>query len=168
MENTFPVSVFHAVIQDSAGMQVFGDQSARMISWLFGVMNIAIAIALADLVGVSSLARRILPSLILTSTAFLDQMGDGRVDLISSVYSLAAVYWMAVRYESRQSQFLYFCQVVYRFSCILRHIIFCSEYSFYLHLTTNRTGFLLLQAARHANGWLWGSRFAIYHFLSTR
>jgi hypothetical protein len=122
LENTFPVSVLHSTISYTAIMQIFGDQSARLISWLFGTVNIVIAIAIADLVGASSLTRRILPILILTSTAFLDQMGDGKVELFSSAYALIAIYWLAAKSKgTTQTQMPFFLSGCFMgFSCILR------------------------------------------------
>ena len=171
MENSFPVSVFHSVISSAAVMQIFGDQSARMIAWLFGVMNIALAVALAEQVGVSTLARRILPTLVLTSTAFLDLMGDGKVDLFSSAYSLAAVYWMmAYAQKLHQSQFpslLSGCFI--GFACILRpYNAFLLGVFVFTHMIQQiKMGRLpYLQAARHV-GWmvLGAAGFAIYHLL---
>jgi hypothetical protein len=94
MENSFPVSVLHSVSQSAAILQIFGDQTARMGTWVFGVATIAIALALAKNERLSVSARHIVPILILTSTAFLDQMGDGKVDLLGTAYSLAAVFWL--------------------------------------------------------------------------
>ena len=43
-----------------------------------------------------------------TSTAFLDLMGDGKIDLMTSAYSLAAIYWLLTRGQrlSRATGFL--------------------------------------------------------------
>ena len=122
MENSFPVSVLHSVIQSSAIIQVFGDQSARMISWLFGVTIIVFAISLAKVIRISSLAQKILPILILTSTAFFDQLGDGKVDLLGTAYSLAAVFWLVVNSrEQRHNKYLYLLSgFLIGFSSILR------------------------------------------------
>lgn len=122
LENSFPVSVLHSTITYSVVMQIFGDQSARMISWLFGAVNIVIAMALTEHIGASALAKRILPPLILTSTAFLDQMGDGKVELFSSAYALIAIYWLLVQArETYPLQVHFFLSGGFiGFSCILR------------------------------------------------
>jgi hypothetical protein len=171
MENSFPVSVFHSVIPSSAVMQIFGDQSARMIAWLFGVVNIALAAALAERVGVSTFAQRILPSLVLTSTAFLDLMGDGKVDLFSSAYSLAAVYWMMANVQKpNQSQVPYLLSGCFiGFACILRpYNAFLLGVFVFIHtiqkLKMERLPFL--RVVWHI-GWmvLGAAGFAVYHIL---
>jgi hypothetical protein len=105
MENSFPVSALHSVIQYSSILQIFGDQAARLVTWLFGLTVLIIAMALAKLARMSPLAVRILPVLILTSTAFLDQMGDGKVDLISTAYSLAAIYWNTAASKDKEQNY---------------------------------------------------------------
>ncbi len=121
LENTFVVSIFQSTIIYSVAIQIFGDQSARMISWLLGAITIPFGIALAELVGVSKLSRHILPALIFTSTAYLDLMGDGKVDLFGSAYSLAAVYWFVKAGESRHSRSLFVLSGgLIGFACILR------------------------------------------------
>ena len=169
LENTFLISVFHSVIQFTAVMQIFGDQSARMISWLFGIANILLAVELAKLVGVSALTRRILPVLILTSTAFLDQMGDGKVELFSSAYSLAAVYWLVLKNPpSRQSQPLYFLSGIFiGFACILRpyNVFLLGIFVFIYVAQQIKAGmFSIRQAAQHLAWMALGAiGFAIYH-----
>ena len=107
-QNSFPISTLHSVTQYIAVIQIFGDQAARLISWLFGALLIPTALALAKIVRSSVLVRRILPILILTSTAFVDQMGDGKVDLLGTAYSLTAVYWFVANTTKRQhDQHLY-------------------------------------------------------------
>lgn len=121
-EYSFGASTLHSVIQFSGMIQIFGDQTARMITWFFGVVNIIVALALAERVGATVLAKRIIPILIVTSTAFLDLMGDGKVDLISSAYSLIAVYWIIVNmggsHQSRSFDLL--SGFFLGFACILR------------------------------------------------
>lgn len=168
LENTFVVSAFHSVIQYTAVIQISGDQSARMITWLFGVVSIALALALAESIGVSILARRILPTLILTSTAFLDLMGDGKVDLFNSAYCLAAVYWMMKAREARQSRNLYVLSGCFiGFACVLRpHNVFLLGLFALIHLLQQAGKYDLLQIVRRA-GWmiLGAGGFALYHLL---
>lgn len=171
MDNTFVVSVFHSIIQYTAVMQVFGDQAARMISWLFGAVNILMALALANHVGASDSARRILPAFILTSTAFLDLMGDGKVDLFSTAYSLAAVYWLNVGTGNfKQNRSLYFVAGCFiGFACILRpyNAFLLGMFIFAYAIIKIRTGMLHIFESVNQTGWmaLGAVGFAIYHFL---
>jgi len=171
LENTFPVSMLQSVISYTAVMQVFGDQSARMISWLFGAANIVIAVGLADLVGTSTLARRIIYALILTSTAFLDQLGDGKVELFSSAYALIAIYWLVAQArEAHQDQILYFLSGCFiGFSCILRpyNVFLLGIFVLIFFIQQIKRGrFLFLQAAYNI-AWvvLGASGFAVYHLV---
>lgn len=93
-EDNFVASSFQSGIQFTVLIQVFGDQSARLFSWICGIILIILSLAVAERLDVSRQARLALVALLLTSTAFLDLMGDGKVDIISSALALAAVYWM--------------------------------------------------------------------------
>lgn len=93
-EDTFVASAFQNTIQYTAIMQVFGEQSARMFSWICGLVIIIFTLALAEKINISQKARLILISILLTSTAFIDLLGDGKVDLINSAISIAVVYWL--------------------------------------------------------------------------
>lgn len=95
-EDTFVASAFQNTIHFTAIMQLFGEQSARMFSWVCGLAIIIFTIALAEKVGVSQKAREILVTLLLTSTAFVDLLGDGKVDLINSAFSIAVIYWLVI------------------------------------------------------------------------
>lgn len=148
LENTFVASAFQSTIVYSVIIQIFGDQSARMISWLLGVVTLLFGVALAEIAGSSQLARRILPALILTSTAFLDLMGDGKVDLFSSAYSLAAVYWFVKARSFRQSRHLFILVGAFiGYACILR---------------PQNTFLLGVFVAIHALQQLWGRRSTIH------
>jgi hypothetical protein len=92
-DDTFVASVFQPAILYTAIIQLFGDQAARMLSWLCGVTIILISLALGEKIGLSKQARIILLAFMLTSTAFLDLMGDGKVDLISAAPVVASIYW---------------------------------------------------------------------------
>ncbi len=171
MENSFPISALHAVIQYSAIIQIFGDQTARMVSWLFGVTIIAIAIALAKVTRISSLARHILPILILTSTAFFDQMGDGKVDLIGTAYSLATIFWLVINSEDKQHQtkhlhllsgfFIGFSSILRPYNAFLLGV-FVIAY-FIQRIKLNRSSFT--QSGRQL-GWMFAGAvgFAFFHF----
>lgn len=123
LDNTFVASISQSTILYAAIIQLFGDQSARMISWLLGAVTIYLSVELARLIGASKSARSILPILILTSTAFLDLMGDGKVDLFSSAYALAGIYWLLKTGEINQgtTRSLFVLSGYFTgFACILR------------------------------------------------
>jgi hypothetical protein len=103
-DDTFVVSVFQAAIQYTALIQLFGDQAARMYSWLCGGIIIIFSLALAEKTGISKQAIVILLALILTSTAFVDLLGDGKIDLISSAPIIAAIYWMIVQSQKKSNK----------------------------------------------------------------
>jgi hypothetical protein len=94
--DSFIVSAFHSSILYTALIQVFGDQSARMFSWICGVVFIIFAMAISRKIGASRHGTLILVTLLLASTALLDLMGDGKIDILTSGYAIAAVYWMLV------------------------------------------------------------------------
>jgi hypothetical protein len=102
----FIVSSFQTGIQYAALIQVFGDQAARMYSWFNGVIIIIFAIALGEKVGLSKRANLMLVTLILTSTAFLDLMGDGKIELASTVPAIATIYWMEINNKHDKSLLL--------------------------------------------------------------
>ena len=101
LDDTFVASVFQTAIQFTALILLFGDQSARLLSWIFGIIVIIFSLALGKRVGISRPARPILFVLLITSTAFLDLVGDGKVDLMSTAPAIAAVYWMVVEGENK-------------------------------------------------------------------
>lgn len=169
--SSFVISTLHSTIQYSAVMQVFGDQSARMISWLFGVVNISVALALAELIGTSKKSQYILPALILTSTAFLDLMGDGKVELLSSAYSLIAVYWMVFKArDSHQIQILYLLSGFFiGIACILRpyNVFLLGVFVFIHSVQQFLTRQLSVSQFVQRMAWmaLGAIGFALYHFL---
>ena len=95
-DDTFVASVLQSTIQYTVLIQLFGDQAARMLSWISGLVVVFFSIALGEKAGLSQKAKTILTAFILSSTAFLDLMGDGKVDLISCAPAIAAVYWIVV------------------------------------------------------------------------
>jgi len=174
LESSFPVSVFHSVTQFMPLIQVFGDQSARMITWAFGTSVIFIAIAVSHTVGASTKARYILPSMILTSTAYLDLMGDGKVDLVSSAYAITAIYWLiASDEEQHPNQLLYLLSGVFvGFACITRpYNVFLLGVFIFLHITLKFTSKQLsFIQARRKLGWIamGAVGFALYHLLMNK
>jgi hypothetical protein len=98
--NGFFTSALHSTILFTATMQIFGDQSARLLSWVNGAVILLLGLALGRETGLSSRAQLYFSVLLLTSTAFVDLLGDGKVELISSAPLLCGVYWML---RSRQT-----------------------------------------------------------------
>ncbi len=96
-KDLFVVSSFHPGILFTIQIQLFGDQSARMLSWLNGAAILILLWALGERLGLSSRARLYALMLLVTSTAFLDLLGDGKVELISTAPILAAVYMFVAR-----------------------------------------------------------------------
>ena len=90
----FVVSSLHPGILFSASIQLFGDQAARMLSWVNGLVILLAGWAIGREMGFSSRARLFFLTLLLTSTAFVDLLGDGKVELISTAPIAVALYWM--------------------------------------------------------------------------
>lgn len=90
----FVVSSFHPGILFTVIIQLFGDQSARLLPWVNGIAILLMGLALGQELGLSPRARLWFLTLMVTSTAFVDLLGDGKIELISTAPILAAVYWM--------------------------------------------------------------------------
>ena len=121
-DETFVASVSQSAIQFTALIQLFGDQSARMLSWICGTVIIIFSLALAENMGISRRARTILLALLLTSTAFIDLLGDGKVDLISTAPAISAIYWMnSEAYNKTQNRpILILVGFLVGLACVLR------------------------------------------------
>lgn len=94
LNDSFITSSFHTGIQYAVITKMFGDQAARMYSWINGLIIIIFTLALGEQLGLSAKARRIVLALLLTTTAFTDLLGDGKIDLATTAPTIAAVYWM--------------------------------------------------------------------------
>lgn len=92
--NYMIVSSLHPDILFTALIQLFGDQSARMLSWVNGLAILLMGLAIAEETGLSLRTRLYFLVLMLTSTAFVDLLGDGKIELISTAPIFAAVYWI--------------------------------------------------------------------------
>ncbi len=90
----FAISALHSSILFSAIIQLFGDQAARMLSWVNGLVILAAGWEIGKAIGLSTRARFYFLTLILTSTAFVDLLGDGKVELISTAPIVVALWWM--------------------------------------------------------------------------
>ena len=93
-KHAFVVSTFHPGILFVSLIQLFGDQSARLLSWVNGLTILLMGLALARELGLTHRGRLWFLTLMVTSTAFTDLLGDGKIELISTTPILAAVYWM--------------------------------------------------------------------------
>jgi hypothetical protein len=99
-KDSFVVSSFHPGILFTALIQLFGDQSARLLSWVNGLSIAAIGWAIGKELGLTSRAQVKFLILLATSTAFIDLLGDGKIELISTAPILAALYFLVL--SSRQ------------------------------------------------------------------
>ncbi len=90
----FPVSSFHSTILYTAAIELFADQSARLISWLNGMVLVLLSAAIGGELGLTPRARLYAAAMILSTTAFVDVLGDGKIDLLCTAPIMAAVYWM--------------------------------------------------------------------------
>ena len=98
-KDPFVVSSFQPGILFTAIIQLFGDQSARMLSWVNGLAILLLGLTIGKKLSLSPRALPWFLTLMLTSTFFIDLLGDGKVELIATVPILAAIYWML---ESRE------------------------------------------------------------------
>ncbi|MBK9604377.1 MAG: hypothetical protein IPO36_21465 [Anaerolineales bacterium] len=135
LNDSFIASSFHTGIQYAAIAQIFGDQAARLYSWANGFVIIIFTLALGEQLGLSKQARRILLALLLTTTAFTDLLGDGKIDLAASAPAVAAVYWMVVNgIKARNSGFFFvgflagFAIISRPFNAVLLGIFFALFY----------------------------------------
>ena len=103
-DDSFVVSIFQTAIEFTALIQIFGEQAARLFSWICGLVIIIFSLTLGEKIGLNKAARLFLLALLLTSTAFLDLMGDGKVDLASSAPAVAAIYWMFIERQKSAPQ----------------------------------------------------------------
>jgi hypothetical protein len=97
LDDSFVVSLFHTGIMYSALIQFAGDQAARLYSWANGILLVGFAAGLIDALRLPRKAALIMAVLILSTTAALDLMGDGKLDLATSVPAMAAIYWLVFK-----------------------------------------------------------------------
>ncbi len=98
--DAFVVSSFHPGILFTAVIQLFGDQAARLLSWVNGLAILLLGMETGRKVGLSRRAGLYFAVLMLTSTAFTDLLGDGKVELVSTAPIVAALWWMADSHEA--------------------------------------------------------------------
>ncbi len=92
-KDVFLGSALYLVSIYAALIQLFGDQTARLYSWISGLVILALSWKLGRQIGLTRRATLLSLSLILTSTAFVDMLGDGKIDLANYSITLAAIYW---------------------------------------------------------------------------
>lgn len=102
--DAFVVSSFHPGILFTVIVQLFGDQTARLLSWANGLAIILFGITIGKKIGLSSRASTFFIILMLTSTAFVDLLGDGKIELICTTPILAAIYWMLGSLETPEKK----------------------------------------------------------------
>jgi len=124
-------------------IQLFGDQAARMLSWVNGGAILASSIMIGEKIGLSRRAIGLFPAFALTSTAFVDLLGDGKIDLASTLNILVTVYWFLQSLQKKLKRpFLLtgflsgFSIIVRPYNAILLSLFFFSIFLFhffYLH-----------------------------------
>lgn len=92
--NNMIVSSLHPDILFTAIIQLFGDQSARMFSLVNGISILLMGCAIAEESGYLIRSRIYFVVLLVTSTAFTDLLGDGKVELICTAPIVATIYWL--------------------------------------------------------------------------
>jgi hypothetical protein len=120
MDDSFVVSSFHTGVLYSAIIQLFGDQAARLFSWINGVFIVILCMGLAEQAALSRTGKIITLVLLATSTAFLDLFGDGKIELTTTLPALAAVYWLINANKSKRASDYLFVGIFSGFAMIAR------------------------------------------------
>lgn len=121
--DTFVASVLQSSIQNAAIIQVFGEQSARIFSWVSGLLIVALGLGIGRSVGLSKVGSIMFLVLMASTTSFLDLMGDGKVDLLSCAYALSVIYLIEQKNNRREvihSHTLFLIGYLAGFACITR------------------------------------------------
>ena len=105
--DVFVASSFQAGISYAALIKISGEQAARVYPWINALVIIVFSLAIGEKVGLSKRARVIVLALVLTSTAFLDLTGDGKVEIIGTTAAMASVYW-AINNADRRAKAVFF------------------------------------------------------------
>lgn len=116
----FVVSSIHTGILYTALIQVAGDQAARFLSWINGALIILISMALADELGLSHKAKLITFVLLVTSTAFMDPFGDGKIELAATLPAITAIFWLVKAERDYHFKSYLFAGIFAGFSIISR------------------------------------------------
>jgi hypothetical protein len=133
----------------TALIQLFGDQAARMFSWMNGLAILIFGMVIGKRLGISHRAQLLFLPLALTTTAFVDLLGDGKIDLASTAFALASIYWFlqSIQKPSRLCLFLAgffggFAIVVRPYNAILLGVFFLLLILFYLWSAKQRKFFI--------------------------
>lgn len=118
--DSFVVSSFHPGILFTGLIQIVGDQSARMLSWINGLAILGLAFSINKHIGLSRRTNLYFLILMVTSTAFVDLLGDGKVEIISTAPVVAAIYWMLLSVETPKKGIFVLIGVLTGFSIISR------------------------------------------------
>ncbi len=142
-------SSFYVISLQSVLIQLFGDQAARMYSWMNGWAILSFGMFIGGRVGISRRAQLLFFPLALTTTAFVDLLGDGKIDLASTAFALASIYWFlqGIQKPSRLCRFLagFFggiAIVVRPYNAILLGVFFLLLFLFYLWSAKQRKLFI--------------------------
>ena len=120
LNDSFVVSSFHIGILQTSIIQLFGDQAARLYSWLSGVFIIAMCIGITEKFSLARAGKIITLVLFVTSTAFLDLFGDGKIELASTLPIIAAIYWLISANKTEHIQDYLFVGIFSGFAMIAR------------------------------------------------
>ncbi len=90
----FLVSALHASILFTPLIQTFGDQAARMLTWAHALAVLAAGYWIAGRLGLTFRAKLYFLAIMLTTTAFVDLSGDGKIDLIALAVLVTAIGWV--------------------------------------------------------------------------
>lgn len=90
----FLVSALHASILFTPIIQTFGEQAARMLTWAHALVVALAGYWIAGRLGLTLRARLYFLTILLTTTAFIDLSGDGKIDLIVLAVLTTAIGWM--------------------------------------------------------------------------
>ena len=93
-ESYLAVSGFNAEATQAALIVLFGDRSARLVSWFMALSFIVFCAAIARELGVGRRGTIVAVAMVCTTTAFLDLIGDGKTDLYGAAMAIGAVYWL--------------------------------------------------------------------------
>lgn len=116
----FPVSQLQMGVLYSSLILTFGDQTARLLSWVTGGIVIIFSLALGENLGLSRKARIILLVFLVSTTSFMDLMGDGKTDIQSLAFLMSMLYWLSVEYRERLKSAQILIGIFAGFSMLIR------------------------------------------------
>ena len=156
----FFVSSLHPGILYTSAIEIFGDQSARMLSWINGLAILLLGYAIGRELGITARGRLCFLAAMLTSTAFVDLLGDGKVELLSTAPLLAGVYWM-LRSVQRPRRLAFvligcllgFAMIARPYNLFLVPLFVIAFYAFH-YLSLRRTGVLDVTTFLRAAPWM--------------